>query len=287
MQKNFLNKDFSCYLCKNKNHSIIAKKEEIRFNCYNCDKYILKCNKCGLVQLYPMWTEEELKNLYINYNSKKDFENFKRKKVITFYLKKYIKKDDKILEIGCGLGDNLKKLKKEGYNIIGIDKDPTVCDNNLIFNIDINDFKCGEEKFDFIYAIQVFEHINNPLNFIYLVVNNLKHKGKFLFEFPNIDGPLVSLYKIKEFKKFYWYPYHLFFYNRKIAKKLFNNFNSLKIDIKLIQRYGLINHLYWIFFKKPCNFNQHIPILDDIYKFILISIFKVSDTLLVIGEKSE
>jgi hypothetical protein len=40
-------------------------------------------------------------------------------------------------------------------------------------------------------------------------------------------------------------------------------------------------------FKRPGNFNRNIPVLDDIYKFVITRVFKVSDTLLVIGEKNE
>lgn len=278
---------FTCYLCGNKGFSIIADKDLIRFNCYGFNKRILRCSKCGLLQLYPQWTGNELENLYSRYSKKKDFKNYKTKHTITPYLTKYIKKSDKILEIGCGSGDNIRRLNKKGYNVIGIDKDPTVCDGRLIFNYDFKDFNAKEKKYDFIYAIQVFEHVPDPKKFITWLTNSLEKNGRFLLELPNIDDPLLKIYNNKNFNKFYWYPYHLFFYNKNTIRNLFENFSSLLIKINLFQRYGLINHLRWIIFGKPGNINFHLPILDDIYKFVLTKLLSTSDTLIIWGKRNE
>ncbi|MCX5706021.1 MAG: class I SAM-dependent methyltransferase [Candidatus Omnitrophica bacterium] len=280
-----MSENFKCYLCGNKNYSVVAKKDQMRFGCYGYDKQVVKCSDCALTQLHPMWNEEELVKLYSQYSQKEDFVGAKRKKTVTSYLRKYLKKKDFILEVGCSFGDNLQKLRGNGYNAIGIDKDPTVCDGKTRLNFDFKDFKGDGHRLDFIYAIQVLEHMRDPREFICWISDNLKSNGRLLLEFPNIDDPLLSIYNLREFQSFYWYPYHLFFYNRKTIEKIFRNFDDLEIDIKLIQRYGLANHLRWIFLRRPGNFNADIPIFDHIYKFVLTKIFKVSDTLLIVGRK--
>lgn len=278
---------FNCYFCKSGVFSVIADKEEMRFGCYGFPKKIFKCLDCGLAQLYPQWTDEELKMLYAKYSQKSDFPGARPKQTISLYLKKYLRKSDFVLEIGCGSGDNLKSLRKKGYNVIGIDKDPTVCDGKVILNYDFQDFTQSKDKFDCIYAIQVFEHIRGPHRFIEWLYASLKKEGRFLLELPNIHDPLLELYRIDNFKKFYWYPYHLFFYDRQALENIFREFTNIKIEVRLLQRYGLINHLRWLIFKKPGNFNWDIPLLDDIYKFILTRLFNVSDTLLILGKKNE
>jgi SAM-dependent methyltransferase len=276
-----------CFYCRNDDFSVIADKEQMRFGCYGLEKKILKCLRCGLVQLLPRWTDDELKMLYAKYSQKSDFPGARPKQTISSYLTKYLKKSDSILEVGCSFGDNLKRLKKKGYKIIGIDKDPTVCDGKDILNHDYKDFPLQKDRFDGIYAIQVFEHISDPYGFIEWLYASLKEKSRFLLELPNIDDPLLELYKVDNFRKFYWYPYHLFFYDRKTLNNIFKKFPKIKIKVRLLQRYGLINHLRWLMFKRPGNFNRNIPVLDDIYKFVITRVFKVSDTLLVIGEKNE
>src|SRR3989339_1270469 len=149
---------FKCFMCSSDSFDVLADNKIIRFGCYGYEKNVVKCKFCGLVQLFPIWIEEELKKLYSTYSQKKDFEGYKPKKNITAYLQKYIKKNDEILEIGCGFGDNVRNLAEKGYNAIGIDKDPTVADGKLIFNTSFEEFESKGKKFDFVYAIQVLEH---------------------------------------------------------------------------------------------------------------------------------
>ena len=286
LNKGHMGETFTCYLCKSKEHIIIARKEEIRFGCYGFQKQVIRCAQCGLVQLYPFWTTEELHDLYSRYSQKVDFPGYKAKESFIPYLgKRYFKKSDFVLEIGCGPGDTLKRLRKTGYNIIGIDKDPTVCDGEAVLNYDYKDFILHKGKFDFIYAIHVFEHIPDPCKFIEWISEKLKEKKRFLLEVPSVDDPLLKIYKVERFNDFYWYPYHSFFYNKDSLEKIFRKCPGVRIKIRPFQRYGLINHLRWLFLKRPGNFNPNIPILDNIYKLILTRLLKASDALIVTGEK--
>jgi SAM-dependent methyltransferase len=273
-----------CILCgKHDDFRIVVYRKGMRWDCWGHHKFIIKCKKCGLLFLEPKWTEEELNKLYKNYLNQKDFDGQIQAPRITKYLTKYLKKQTMILEIGCGKGENVKYLNRLGYSIDGIDKDPTYCDNFHIFNIDYRYHNC---KVHFIYAIQVFEHMDNPEEFIEKILDMLTIKGKFLLEIPNIKDPLLTLYKINEFKKFYYIPHHLFYWSPQTIKIFFDKL-GIKIKIKLLQKYGLINHLRWIIFKVPGNWHPHIPLIDNLYKFILTHIFKLSDTIIIVGEKNE
>jgi SAM-dependent methyltransferase len=282
-----------CYNCNTGDYlAKLVDGKDMRFECFGKKKAVYKCTKCGLVQLLPQWTDKQLDKLYEGYNKKSDFKGAKPKKTITTYLKRYIKKTDSVLEIGAGSGDNLLYLYEQGYHhIMGIDKDPEP--GIGIAKLSFNEFveTCTNTKFDFIYGIQVLEHIADPVDFIGKVINQLNDGGRFVFELPNLEEPLLTIYKKKAFEKFYWYPYHLFFYTPETIKYIIVEagiMNGCKLErfkIKRYQRYGLINHLRWAIFNKPGNWNPHIPVLDDIYKFILKYIVKKTDTMIVEGYK--
>jgi len=276
-----------CYLCGKEAFKVIAGQEDIRFCCYGADKMVLECVFCGLVQLLPQWTEEESDSLYAQYSQKKDFEGQKRKVKISRWLPEMLNKEDRILEVGCGHGDNIQYLDEKGFNVVGIDKDLTICDDKLIFHCDWEKY-IPTIKFDVIYGIHFLEHLSNPKEFIEWTIRNLSPKGKFIFEIPCIDDPLLTLYRSKAFNKFYWYPYHLFFYRKKTAELMFQEYwATMRNDVKVFQRqeYGLLNHLRWIFLRRPGNLNWHIPVLDDIYKFILTRL-GYSDTLIIVGQNN-
>ena len=204
-----MNQEFKCYLCGCLDGITVAEKNQIRFNCYNFEKRFVKCQQCNVIQLYPTWSKEEMDSLYNSYSTKLDFKGYKLKKNTCSEIGKHISKNKAILEVGCGNGFALKELRENGYNIVGIDKDPSVCDGKIILNYDFKDFS-SDKKFDFIYALHVFEHIQDPHSFIDFLMRNLSVGGKFLLVVPSVDDPLIRLYKSKAYNNFYWYPYHIF-----------------------------------------------------------------------------
>ena len=131
------------------------------------------------------------------------------------------------------------------------------------------------------------EHIQNPKLFIKKIIDSLTPKGRFIIEVPNVDDPLLSVYNIEEFMKFYWYPYHLYYYSKQTLNNIMAQFEEINYKIKLRQRYGLINHLRWFIKGKPGTYNKKIYLLDNIYIFCLNNILNVSDTLIIHGEKNE
>jgi 2-polyprenyl-3-methyl-5-hydroxy-6-metoxy-1,4-benzoquinol methylase len=278
-------KTLSCPLCGNKEYKLFnveATHEQMRWNCWGYEKLLLECQECQLKFLYPKWSEEELKSLYSGYKDVKDFKGQIQAKRVSNYLVDFFKKTDNILEIGCGTGDNLKHYRSLGYLVYGIDKDDTVCDGQIVKNKDYRDLN-KKEMYDKIYAVQVFEHIQEPKEFITAILNHLNKGGKFLLELPNTEDPILTLYHIQKFKKFYYIPHHVFFWTPSTIQRFFDSM-GVKIEIKLYQKYGILNHLRWIFLGKPGNWHPHVPVVDGIYKWILTNIFKRSDTLIIIGE---
>ena len=152
-----------------------------------------------------------------------------------------------------------------------------------VINCDLMDMHEELGKFDFIYAIQVFEHLRDPEKFLSVVRDHLAEGGRFLLEIPNVDDPLLSLYKNKTFSDFYWYPYHCYFYDVNTLEVLLKKVPLLSYKMELFQRYGMINHMRWNLLKRPGNFAPTIPLIDSIYKWILTCLFKKSDTIILEG----
>jgi len=270
-----------CYLCGSSQSTVMASPEEIRFGCFASSRRVEKCLACGLVQLYPPWSRKELDSLYRTYWRQEDFRGQRRKIKVSRYLAGMIGKGEVALEIGAGHGDNVRWLRRMGFNVYGIDKDPSVCDGRIIVNADVEKVRL-KRRCDFIYAIHLFEHLADPRWFIGWLVKNLAPAGRFALEIPNVDDPLRVLYKNKAFQKFCWYPYHLFFYSRDTAERMFRG-TGIDVNVTIAQEYGILNHLRWILFQRPGNRLPKIPIIDRIYAFILNRLMGIGDTLIITG----
>jgi len=104
----------------------------------------------------------------------------------------------KILDYGCGFGQNIIAMKKEGYlNVYGVDIEKNAIDYCLtkkmnVKELDLNDLKNPFNiKFDFILLSHVIEHI--PKNEIVSVLAFIKKEflalnGKLLIAVPNAQS---------------------------------------------------------------------------------------------------
>ena len=105
----------------------------------------------------------------------------------------------KVLDIGCGDGYFLKKLKNaDGY---GIDK---------LLGDDANKMDFNNSYFDIVTMLAVIEHITNPEKIIDEIYRVLKPGGKFIFTTPKESAEFfINLY-VNEIPK----DGHKFIYDR-------------------------------------------------------------------------
>tara|TARA_Y100001968_G_C19411056_1_gene746321 strand:- start:840 stop:1844 length:1005 start_codon:yes stop_codon:yes gene_type:complete len=131
-------------------------------------------------------------------------------------------KNNKLLDVGCGNGKFLLRARDIGYEVYGIDFDPTAVDNAMENKLSVD---CGnlleinyKRKFDAITMSHVIEHLDNPLDYIKEIYRLLKPGAYFYIATPNIYS---SGFKI--FRK-YWrgidYPRHLSMFSHKLLKNV-------------------------------------------------------------------
>lgn len=126
------------------------------------------------------------------------------------HLKKLISSlavDSDILEVGCGSAILLSILAEEfsHHNFYGIEpfeegfsnlKELNAAVRKSGINLKIESYENHQSKYDFIFCINVFEHVDNWRHFIDWASNNLKETGGFLVLCPNYGFPYESHFKI-------------------------------------------------------------------------------------------
>lgn len=144
-----------------------------------------ECNECKLKFFNPPITGDER-----FYNSLQKFDwYYMDEKEEYEYAKKYIKKTDKVLEVGCGKGAFAKKISLKNY--IGLDssvnaKIMSAANGIQIENKTIEEYaQQSPNTFDVVISFQVLEHVLDPKNFIENQIKALKIGGKLIISIPS------------------------------------------------------------------------------------------------------
>ncbi len=240
----------NCKICDNKTGNQILKAREMYFGTREVFDY-LECANCGCLQLinpptdysvyYPKdyftFNQKHERNIKSLLNRFRDRSAMGKNSIIgNFLLKKigeptYISRlkiagigfKDSILDVGCGKGILLHKMKESGFEkVLGIDPfiHESIIYKNVLKILKKNFLDLGG-KFDFIMFNHSFEHMENPEEVI-KHSNILLNANKFLL----IRIPVADSYAFKHFRE-NWSsldaPRHLFIHTKKSIKILAEN----------------------------------------------------------------
>jgi SAM-dependent methyltransferase len=240
-----------------------------------------QCKNCDSIYLFPIPTLEEEKFFYVNefegfmstrVGDHRDWSNAEKHKKTNQdqvtrrlpFLKKYLKKDIDLLEVGCSSGFMLDVFQEYGAKCIGIE--PSGEFSEFLEN---SGYKCfndlseiNEQKFDVITNFFVFEHMRDPYRFINEMYELLKTNGVIICEIPCANDPLTSTYDIKEFEEFYWSIAHHYYYTPESLNFIMQ---KLGYNYKLVpeQRYDLSNHITWMQDGKPGGQGRFSELLGE------------------------
>lgn len=124
-------------------------------------------------------------------------------------------RDAKILDIGCGAGDLLTILKKNGFaNLTGCDGYSFGVPGEIRFiQKNLNEPWRFSETFELIFSLEVIEHLENPRAFFREAYGALAKGGSILVSTPNNESitSLISLAIKGNFSAFVGdcYPAHI------------------------------------------------------------------------------
>jgi len=191
--------------CSVTSDSLLIDKEVSNLICQNCGNVF---NESGARYSVSSFYEE---NYQLHEETEKaEFKYFSNGKIITHQdlrlniLNSIIKLPErgKLLDIGCGKGNFLAAFgqKFSMWELNGIEKSKSAVSfaKKILPNANINEGFFNEqnynEKFDFIVAQGVLEHLEDPNQFLKSLTNVLKEDGILFFEVPNFKLNSADLF---------------------------------------------------------------------------------------------
>lgn len=255
----------SCSFCQQDNYNIKYIK-----NGFN----IVQCKNCKLVYVNPRLTNFEIENLYNGdyftgkgfdksvfykdeFESKKDIIDLQDWDISTLKsLLNSTANNQKLFDIGAGMGLFLWKAKKAGFDVNGLELSPFAAGfvNSLgikTFNTSIDEIKLEKNYYDVITMKEVIEHLPNPFTSLQKIFQSLKDNGILFLATGNYNCPER---KLKGSDWFYFMPEgHLTYFSNRTIKMMLKKVGFRKV---LVTNQGdlLMNFLLRIKILEPDNF---------------------------------
>ena len=273
-----------CRICGNEKNNNLHTAHEMMFG-FRDEFIYVECLSCGclqikdypddLVKYYPSNYFSYKKHLILSDNFIKKYflhkwvefsltgKSFlgniisKIKPIPTFYhlLRKYkIRRDSKVLDVGCGSGKFLSILHRGGFSdLVGIDP---YLPNDLHYGNGLNllkkDLKDLDRKFDLITLNNSFEHMPKPLDVLKKLNNLLNQEGLLIIGIPVI-GYAWRYYGIN------WVqldaPRHLYLHTTKSMEILSKKSGFIIDDVS----YTSDEFQFW----GSEQYIKNIPLIDD------------------------
>ena len=204
---------------------------------YQKDKWrYLRCINCDLVSLYPRPSTEVLIDSYQAYLPLKPDEISKWASMMEPVI---VKSADlietrlsplkgKLLDIGCGYGFFLNRMKSRGWQVEGIEiSGPGRRYAMDKWNIHVYEQAIGhlcipENSFDVVTLFYVIEHVHDPPELLKEVRRILKPGGLLLLRWPHSTPIIKILGPLSKKLDLYHTPYHLYDFSPRSINKLLN-----------------------------------------------------------------
>lgn len=250
-----------CQICNNNTNEIIAN--ELRDGT-KMDVYF--CRKCEVAFLENAgMNQEELKKFYETEYRKigtpKVGEKTSPSEIFDIYskfqtnriplIKPHLKKNYKLLEIGCSAGMFLYNIKPYVGQIMGLDFDKSSGEFAAkkckcpIYSDGIDKINIPPNSLDAVCAFQTLEHVTDPENFMRTIGQYLKPKGLVAIEVPNLYDCLPHVYDLPNHRKFFFHKHHIWYFTEKSLLKLMKK-SGFVGKIFHTQDYNILNHMHWI-----------------------------------------
>jgi SAM-dependent methyltransferase len=258
---------------------------------------VFSCGACDVRYLYPGLSAAEEERLYAS-----EFESFmidrsaagagwegpqkhiaanegQRRRRMS-HLDGLIPAGSRILEIGCGSGFMLYPLLAAGHRCVAIEPSGVfsqyVRDRGIPCYRSLDEMRAhgdAEQGFDLVLHYYVMEHLADPVAFLQTQLSLLKPGGRIVFEVPNANDALTTLYNVPAYERFIWVVSHRWYFTEKSLAATIAKAGG-RGEVRLDQRYDLSNHLVWARDGRPGGMGRFTEVLgqelEDHYRQALI-----------------
>ncbi len=238
----------NCPVCESKKISFftkavdytVSKKEFEIFQCSDCTfKFTQNVPEQSEIGAY--YASEE----YISHSDTKEGLTNKLYHMARSYMldskKSLVEKhnsNDKILmDIGCGTGYFLDKMKSANWTVYGLETDPGArkfCKDK--FDLEVKDtdvlFETDKDSVSVVTMWHVLEHVHQLKEYVNQIFNILKKDGTFVVAVPNCES--VDAEKYDAFWAAWDVPRHLYHFSPSSMKLLMENAGFELISKKLM-----------------------------------------------------
>jgi len=195
-----------------------------------------------------------------------------------------LKVNDRVLEIGCGIGSVVFELSNQGYEVTGTDisREAISYGQNKYGDIRLEvqaaeNLEYDDESFDVVLSFDLFEHVAATDKHLSEVRRLLRASGHYLFQTPNKYSN--AIYETLWTKSLQWRRYHPSLHSpgqlkRRLAKHGFETrfvkMNPInEFTLKKLQKLGPVGYVF-----KKVSF-QRLPLVLQTNLYVIAH--KISD----------
>jgi 2-polyprenyl-3-methyl-5-hydroxy-6-metoxy-1,4-benzoquinol methylase len=165
---------------------------------------VRQCCQCGLGVTDPQPSEDELRSLYKSeyYRTTGPGPQNALTRLGRYLVRQVLRGHDpllesaqrgRILDIGCGNGEFLRRMGELGWETHGTDSSPAAVQLARRFAKDVRLARASEpvfddKQFDVVTMFNVFEHVPDPIETLAEVYRILKDEGRLILEVPNFQS---------------------------------------------------------------------------------------------------
>lgn len=163
--------------------------------------FLCRCNSCGFIFSRLKPTLAELEDYYSQYTYGDHYYSSPlTQKRYQELLKSFepFRKTNRLLDVGCGVGDFLLVAKELGWDCLGIEfsqKAVEVCQKKglNVLQGSLASVSSQLPVFDVITSFEVIEHINTPREEVALIGHHLRKEGLLFLTTPNFNSLMRRL----------------------------------------------------------------------------------------------
>ena len=190
---------------------------------------IIECVTTGYRFYYPPTTEGS-GTFYEHFQKKNiDNENWYRKWGYDYqFAYDNINKDEKVLDVGCGTGEFLKRIREKTANAYGLELNSVAWEKCKASGLTVYNetIQAHADKnpgaYDVVCIFQVLEHVYDIRGFLDAAIKALKKGGKLVIGVPN-NEPYLQGYD--KYSTLNLPPHHMGMWNQKALRNIQSHFD--------------------------------------------------------------